>query len=295
MTHLKTSPKSPLPLGEGWVRVKRQTQTPIMISLALTLALAACTPPRPTPLALQPLNPSTPTSPPTSASASSRSARVNTIGIALREWRAFGSIVDDAPPSQRPALADRPDRDPGLWQRVADYWWQSQDLGARQAGTWSSLYNENGTPYNRSAPAWSAAFISYVMRTAGAGARFPYSALHADYINAAARNEGVLHAERPASYPPRPGDLICYGRAGAEALRFDDLPTTRFFGHCDVVVAAVPGQLTVIGGNVSAAVTQKHIPTTQAGTIADPSGQLLDPRYPWFVVLRVTYDTDNQS
>jgi hypothetical protein len=33
--------------------------------------------------------------------------------------------------------------------------------------------------------AWSAAFIDYVMRIAGAGHRFPYSSTHADYINAA--------------------------------------------------------------------------------------------------------------
>ena len=33
--------------------------------------------------------------------------------------------------------------------------------------------------------AWSAAFVSYVMRIAGAGARFPYSASHSDYINLA--------------------------------------------------------------------------------------------------------------
>jgi len=35
--------------------------------------------------------------------------------------------------------------------------------------------------------AWSAAFISYVMRIAGAGAAFPYAADHAVYINAAKR------------------------------------------------------------------------------------------------------------
>ena len=34
--------------------------------------------------------------------------------------------------------------------------------------------------------AWSAAFIWYVMRLAGAGGSFPYSENHADYINAAA-------------------------------------------------------------------------------------------------------------
>jgi hypothetical protein len=216
--------------------------------------------------------------------------RANAIAIAQREWRAWGSLVDDSPPGG-PSLPKelRPDDQAGLWQRVADYWWMGQDFSA-DAGQWSSRYNENGTLYSGPAPAWSAAFISYVMRMAGAGNRFPYTPLHADYINAAARNEGVLHAERPEVYAPVPGDLICLGRGTAHNMRFDDLPASRFFGHCDIVVLAVPGQLTVIGGNVAASVTVKHIPTTPAGTLATPDGQIVDTRYPWFVVLRVSYD-----
>ena len=214
--------------------------------------------------------------------------RANAIGIARREWRGFGSLVNDAPPGSDPSREYRPDRQAGLWQRVADYWWSSQDAGTNES-QWSSLYNESGTPYSAGAPAWSAAFISYVMRTAGAGTRFPYSPLHADYINAAARGEGVLHAESTATAVPSPGDLICYGRLSARNMQFEDLPATRFFGHCDIVVDAVPGQLTVIGGNVSAAVTMKHVPTTPQGTLGGPGG-LVDGRYPWFVVVRVQYD-----
>ena len=55
------------------------------------------------------------------------------------------------------------------------------------------------------------------------------------------------------------------------------------------MVQAVPGQLSVIGGNVAAGVRMKHIPTTAEGMLADSSGQVLDARYPWFVVVRVLY------
>ncbi len=92
------------------------------------------------------------------------------------------------------------------------------------------------------------------------------------------------------SYAPLPGDLICFGRLSARGLRFEDLPAPRFFGHCDVVVAAQPGMLTVIGGNVSAGVTMKHVPTTDGGTMAGPDGRPLDGRFPWFVALSVRYD-----
>ena len=217
-------------------------------------------------------------------------SRTNAVGIAQREWRAFGSVMDDAPPGTNPlSRVLRPDQQPGLWQRVGDYWWSGQDAGTRETG-WTSRYDESGTAYQADAPAWSAAFISYVLRTAGAGTRFPSSPLHADYINAAAQGSAVLHAEPPDQYPPQPGDLICTGRANARGIRFQDLPAGRFFGHCDLVVDAAPGQITVIGGNVSGGVTMKHVPITLAGTLAGPDGEAVDPRYSWFVALRVLYD-----
>lgn len=216
-------------------------------------------------------------------------SRTNAVAIAQREWRAFGSVVDDGPPDRPLPHDSRLDQQPGLWQRVSDYWWQSQDNGTREA-EWGSKYSPSGTQYTGDPPAWSAAFISYVMRTAGAGFSFPYSPLHADYINAAARNEGALHVERPETYVPQPGDLVCHGRGNDRRITFDDLPSQRFLSHCDMIVNAIPGQLTVIGGNVTAGVTMKHIPTTPDGKVADTDGRAIDSRYPWFVVIRVSYD-----
>ncbi len=219
-------------------------------------------------------------------------SRANAVAIALREWRAFGSTVNDDPPDPRLDLPEelRPDRQPGMWQRVGDYWWSGQDAGNRESG-WSSKYNEWGTPLSAAgSPAWSAAFVSYVMRTAGARDRFAYSPVHADYINAASGGLGALTAERPNAYAPQPGDLICAGRDAARGLRFDNLPTGRFPSHCDLVVAATPGQLSVVGGNVSGGVTLKHVPTTPEGWLAGPDGTVLDRRFPWFVVVRVSYD-----
>ena len=130
---------------------------------------------------------------------------------------------------------------------------------------------------------------------AGAGRRFPYSPNHADYINAARQRATgdrpilAITAERPESYAPQRGDLICMWR-GRSAIRFDDLPTVRFPGHCDIVVAPHPGSLDVIGGNVDNSVSMKHIPATQDGRLAGPDGIVLDPDHAWFVVLRVLYE-----
>ena len=47
--------------------------------------------------------------------------------------------------------------------------------------------------------------------------------------------------------------------------------------------------LSVLGGNVDDAVTMKHVPTTATGMLAAPDGTVVDSRYPWLTVLRVTY------
>jgi hypothetical protein len=221
-------------------------------------------------------------------------SRENAVAVALREWRAWGMGVNDAPPGPDMPVAIRPDRQAGMWQRVGDYWWFGQNALSNGSG-WTGKYGDFGVAYAGEPAAWSAAFISYLMRVAGAGDRFPYSTLHSTYINAAAQGNPIVRAEPPQAYPPQAGDLICYGRRGGERLRFADLPAPSFYGHCDIVVATTPGQLTVIGGNVSAGVTMKHVPVTDAGTLTGPDGRPVDSRYPWFVVLRVLYDNGNLS
>jgi hypothetical protein len=218
--------------------------------------------------------------------------------IALREWRLFGSQVDDDPPgSYRPASPeDKPEREQGLWQRVGEYWWLGMNAGVPDAA-WTGRHDANGIVFPASVDAqyaWSAAFVSYVMRIAGAGARFPYSASHSDYIDIAKQmalgqtTGWLISAERPEAYAPLPGDLICIGRGSARDLSFDDLPAGHFPGHCDIVVdTAVAGQISVVGGNVDDAVTLKHVPVAPDGRLATPDGQILDPRYKWMVVLRL--------
>ena len=162
-------------------------------------------------------------------------SREAVVQIALREWRAFGQQIV-YPDTELPFDNERLE---GLWQRVGEYWWLGLPMGADEQGL-TGKHDENGIvfpPEQDGRFAWSAAFVSYVMRMAGAGPRFPYSGTHADYINAARLNPGrlVVAAERPETYAPRPGDLICLSRG--RPLRFDDLPAGKFASHCDIVVA----------------------------------------------------------
>jgi hypothetical protein len=220
-------------------------------------------------------------------------SREAAVQIALREWRAFGQQVV-FPNTELPVDEERQE---GMWQRVGEYWWLGLDPSWPQAG-WTGIHNENGQVFPESQDgnyAWSAAFVSYVMRMAGAGSRFPYSETHADYINASRRHGlglepyTALTAERIEIYAPQRGDLICYWR-GRRPVTYDDLPTDhRFGGHCDFVVAIKPGELDVIGGNVDNAVAMKYIPATADGHLAGPDSIVLDPDHHYFVVLRVEY------
>jgi hypothetical protein len=222
-------------------------------------------------------------------------SRADAVAIALREWRLFGQPIDDDPPDTRPPLPpdQKPEREPGLWERVGEYWWIGQDPGEREVA-WTGKHDENGHVFDAGVDgfyAWSAAFICYIMRVAGAGADFPYAPNHATYINAAVRGTTkLLHAYPPQSYAPMLGDLICTGRGESAALTFADLPTADLFpSHCDIVVQVSPGVLTVAGGNVDDAVTVKHVPISPTGLLAGPDGKILDTRYSWMVVLKVNY------
>jgi hypothetical protein len=225
-------------------------------------------------------------------------SRAAVVAVALREWRLFGQNVAD--PEAEAARVIKPEREPGLWQRVGEYWWLGLNAGSKESG-WTGKHDGNGVvfaPQDDGDYAWSAAFISYVMRIAGAGKRFPYSADHADYINAARRvslgqsNAWLVSAQRLQDYAPRLGDLVCFGRGKAKGLQFEDLPTPGLFpSHCDIVVdTGTPGQISVIGGNVEDSVTMNSVPVTADGKLATPEGIVLDTRFPWMAVLRLLVD-----
>jgi hypothetical protein len=258
--------------------------------LLLALLLVACAQP---PGAAAPTIPDDIHIPPYARLPYQAFSRNAAVQIALREWRAFGSPIVAAG-EQLPYDAERAD---GLWQRVGDYWWLGLPMGAALHGV-TGEHDQNGQIFPASEDGdypWSAVFIDYVMRMAGAGHRFPYSALHADYINAAKqetlgqRHDLAIAAEPPESYAPQPGDLICMWR-GSRPIHFADLPTEPFPSHCDIVVATRPGMIDGIGGNVANTVGMWHIPATSDGHLAAPDGTVIDPNRPWFVVLKVDYD-----
>ena len=227
-------------------------------------------------------------------------SREAAIAIALREWRLFGEPYDDratCPPPSAP-IDDPPERREGLWQRVAEYHWLGLPF-AHPHGAQTGKHDARGAefpPERDGWYAWSATFISYVMRMAGARDLFAYDDAHATYINQAARAALGIEpvraavAMRPEHHAPARGDVICAGRDEAAEMRFDDLPAPSFPSHCALVVAVDRGAVFVVGGNVADAVAMTRIPTTADGLLVDVDGRSIDACTSWFVVLAIRYE-----
>ena len=191
------------------------------------------------------------------------------LSIAQREWKFFGSqtIGKDGKLSH---FGHR-EADEGYWQRVGDYWRAvDRDLTGKDTDE-----------------AWSAAFISYVMKEAGAGSRFFYSEWHAHYIREAIRARQTGDASygfwgyRLSERAPMVGDLVGYSRQ--DGVDFENQPEV-YKSHTDLVVAVRPGEIDVIGGNVEDSVTRKTLAT-------DAKGKLIDKHHNWFVVLANRFGT----
>lgn len=140
-----------------------------------------------------------------------------------------------------------------------------------------------------SAEPWSAAFISFVMHTAGAPpVKFLISPAHSRYILAGLANRINNNLEAPIVYfdkderAPRVGDLVGFSRTAAVKNRADIerfLPDTFFRSHTDLVIEASDNRIKVIGGNVSQTILTTTIKTDGTGKIA--------PSEEHFFVLRV--------
>ena len=184
--------------------------------------------------------------------------------IARQEWEFFGkqTIGKDGKVSH----PGHKETDEGYWQRVGLYW---------RNGVFQNFTGKDTDE------AWSAAFMSYVMREAGLGGRFTYSDWHAHYINQAIDGRAeqdpncAFYGYRLNERAPQVGDLVCYRRA--EGISFDNRPET-YPSHTDLVVAVRPGEIDVIGGNVQDSVTMKTLAT-------DAKGYLADTNQHWFAVL----------
>jgi phage replication-related protein YjqB (UPF0714/DUF867 family) len=167
----------------------------------------------------------------------------------------------------------------GYYQRVGDYWREGVGITDRDG---------RDTQYR-----WSAAFVSWVMKKAGAGDLFKYSSRHSIYIRDAIQKRknndcnAAFKGYKLNEVIPQVGDLVCFS-SGEDAGRVDYDTTTDYRAHCDIVVATQSGQIDVIGGNIRESVFQKTLQ-------ADSQGYLIDTTKPWFVVIQNLAQQESES
>ena len=166
----------------------------------------------------------------------------------------------------------------GYYQRVGDYWREGVGITDRDG---------RDTQHR-----WSAAFVSWVMKKAGAGDRFKYDSRHSVYIIEAIQkrksndSKAAFKGYKLNEIAPQVGDLVCFS-SGEDAGKVDYDTTTNYRAHCDIFVATEPGEIDVIGGNVKDSVFKKTLQ-------ADSKRYLVDTTKPWFVVIQNLLQQDSK-
>lgn len=144
------------------------------------------------------------------------------------------------------------ENDPAIITRLQKYWQEGAGRTLSDAGA--------------RAEAWSAAFISYVMKKSGVK-NFPFSASHSTYITAAIKNrkEGKkgIKGYKVDEKKVQVGDLVCYARQSG--ANYDS--AGPYLSHCDIITKINKNEADSVGGNVSQSVSKTIVPLTHDGFI----------------------------
>lgn len=144
-------------------------------------------------------------------------------------------------------------------------------------------------------PAWSAAFISFVLKEAGAGDRFKYSVAHCHYFQDFVDRAGpALYEAVPTDdVVPAVGDIVHYGRDEAAQYGFAkaraDYASDSFYkSHASIVVAVDhdAGVISTVGGNERDSVKLATYQLDENGHIKPRRRG--NKRFPWIGILRLT-------
>lgn len=231
------------------------------------------------------------------------SARQRIIDIALQEWNRWGqqrvSIGKDghacveasAALSLRSSETHDGDRDTPCISYADGQGTEATSEGCALALRYWHLLGRDPACDDITQPrwAWSAAFISWVMRQAGlTEAQFLTGQAHNLYVTDA--RDGVLptpafHVE-PYPALPQPGDMVCSARdTWQDVTRVEQIRAGHTAMHCDIVVEMDAEQRIVkaIGGNVQQSVSMSLIPWPDAAGIGEEGAEAYAP---WLLVMR---------
>lgn len=135
---------------------------------------------------------------------------------------------------------------------------------------------------------WSAAFISWVMQSAGIPtSQFRPASAHWVYLSSMIEDASYpgryFAPRRIQDYSPNPGDLICASRGQKTVRPFNGYASAlQLQGaevHCDLVVVKTGQTLEVVGGNVRNSVSKSVLELDDRGRLQPV------PRRPWFLIM----------
>ena len=210
-----------------------------------------------------------------SAPASNARLKQAMISRATREWEFFDrqTVVLKGSEESIPHV--------GSWE----------DDGGRHSGRVNAYWRAVGKPrldgMDCQQP-WSAAFMSWVMQSAGVPeSQFRRSDSHWVYLASMIDEAGYpgrwFVPRRIMDYSPQPGDLICASRGTSRPRTINGYTSARALNgastHCDLVVAKTPRTLEAIGGNVRNSVSRTTLELDGQGRL-QPA-----PRRPWFLIM----------
>ncbi len=230
-------------------------------------------------------------------------ARDRLVRIALAEWEEWGRLFIDHTGAEMAApIEERREDDREAFTAVLAYWSSVPGREGTIAANLTRFRSVEDTetayaPFWADVP-WSAAFVSFLARSAGYDrGDVPSADAHWRIVDAMMAREAAFPGRAafgvasPADTAPVPGDMICATRGGergrypgpedraAEAGRAVPM-------HCDVVVGVRPGVVEAVGGNVGDAVRMAMLPALGDGRIAR-EGIEGGPEMPtWFVLFQ---------
>ena len=174
----------------------------------------------------------------------------------------------------RQSVIDNAERELDIWDGYVE---TDAEVKADLMRYWESVgyyftdaeYNSNSFHENNP---WSAAFVSSVMKDAGAGDDFDYSPSHAAYLIYAIDNtlqypDEPFKAYRTDEVLPEEGDIVCKNRSGGNAT-YDDVVVGDPL-HCDIITYVGWFGVDAIGGNLSNTVKEVSYSLDSNGMLTD--------------------------
>jgi hypothetical protein len=144
-----------------------------------------------------------------------------------------------------------------------------------------AYWTDIGLNFASVAEPWSAVFVSWCVKRAGAtAAQFVFAAAHAKFVYAAIANadneSGVFRGRDVAKYAPKVGDILQNNRSGNH-FDFVFASTHKAYESHSAIVIEVGADsagryLRTIGGNESDSVGMKEVRLTPSGLVKNTDG-----------------------